>query len=40
VQLIGCWGNPPEDYMEQLERQRLEIKRLKEKYTVVEISCE
>ena len=40
VHLIGCWGNPPEDYMEQLERQRVELKRLKEKYTVVEISCE
>jgi len=39
VHLIGCWGNPPEDYQEQLDRQQQELKRLKEKYTVVEISC-
>ena len=39
VHLIGCWGNPPEDYQEQLNQQQVEIKRLKEKYTVVQISC-
>ena len=39
VQLIGCWGNPPEDYQEQLNQQQAEIKRLKQKYTVVQISC-
>jgi hypothetical protein len=39
LQLIGCWGNPPEDYQEQLEQQRLKLEQLKEKYTVVEISC-
>ncbi|HET6863184.1 MAG TPA: hypothetical protein VFH91_09050 [Pyrinomonadaceae bacterium] len=39
VQLIGCWGNPPEDYQEQLNQQQAEIKRLKEKYIVVQISC-
>ena len=39
VQLLGCWGNPPEDYQEQLDRQQQEIKRLKEKHTVIEISC-
>lgn len=37
--LIGCWGNPPEDYQEQLEQQRKQLEQLKEKYTVVEISC-
>ena len=37
--LIGCWGNPPEDYQELLERQRNELTRLKKKYTVIEISC-
>lgn len=37
--LIGCWGNPPEDYQEQLARQNEELQRLKKKYTVVEISC-
>lgn len=37
--LIGCWGNPPEDYQEQLARQNEELQRLRKKYTVVEISC-
>jgi len=37
--LIGCWGNPPEDYQEQLARQNEELQRLKKKYTVIEISC-
>lgn len=37
--LIGCWGNPPEDYQEQIARQNEELQRLKKKYTVVEISC-
>jgi hypothetical protein len=37
--LIGCWGNPPEDYLDLLKRQREEIDRLKKKYTVIQISC-
>lgn len=37
--LVGCWGNPPDDYQEQLARQTLELQRLKKKYTVVEIPC-
>jgi hypothetical protein len=37
--LLGCWGNPPDDYQEQLARQNQELQRLKEKYTVVEIPC-
>ena len=39
VQLLGCWGNPPEDYQEQLDRQKAEITKLKTKYTVIEIAC-
>ena len=39
VQLIGCWGNPPEDYQEQIDRQRKEIEKLKEKYVVIEVPC-
>jgi len=39
VQLLGCWGNPPEDYQEQLDRQKAEITKLKTKYTVVEVAC-
>jgi hypothetical protein len=37
--LIGCWGNPPEDYQERLALQTREIQRLKAKYTVLEIPC-
>lgn len=37
--LIGCWGNPPEDYQERLTLQVQEIQRLKKKYTVLEIPC-
>jgi len=37
--LVGCWGNPPEDYQELLARQNRELQRLKKKYTVVEIPC-
>jgi hypothetical protein len=39
VRLIGCWGNPPVDYQEQLSRQAGEIERLKARYTVLEIPC-
>lgn len=39
VHLIGCWGNPPEDYQEQLALQAQEIQRLKKKYTVLQIPC-
>jgi hypothetical protein len=37
--LIGCWGNPPEDYQEQLARQERELTQLRKKYVVIEISC-
>jgi hypothetical protein len=37
--LVGCWGNPPDDYQEQLARQNRELQRLKKRYTVVEIPC-
>ena len=37
--LIGCWGNPPDDYQEQLNRQEQELERLRKKYAVVEIPC-
>ena len=39
VQLIGCWGNPPEDYQEQLNRQQRAIEELRKKYIVIEIPC-
>ncbi|MGH9927733.1 MAG: hypothetical protein ACREA9_00755 [Pyrinomonadaceae bacterium] len=37
--LIGCWGNPPADYLELLEHQAKEIQRLKKRYTVIQIPC-
>jgi hypothetical protein len=37
--LVGCWGNPPADYLEQTARQAKELTALKKKYTVVEIPC-
>jgi hypothetical protein len=37
--LAGCWGNPPPDYREILERQRRELERLKKRYTVIELTC-
>ena len=39
VQLIGCWGNPPEDYREQMDRQQRDIKELSKKYVVIQIPC-
>ncbi|HEY6120262.1 MAG TPA: hypothetical protein VIV66_09905 [Pyrinomonadaceae bacterium] len=38
--LIGCWGNPPEDYQQQLAKQQEALERLRKKYTVIEISCD
>lgn len=37
--LTGCWGNPPENYQDILQKQRDEISKLKQQYTVIEISC-
>ncbi|MBI3422192.1 MAG: hypothetical protein HY011_04590 [Acidobacteria bacterium] len=37
--LLGCWGNPPADYQEQLASQAAALEELRKKCTVVEISC-
>ncbi|HLN97282.1 MAG TPA: hypothetical protein VK208_02250 [Pyrinomonadaceae bacterium] len=37
--LIGCWGNPPENYLELLQHQTEEVQRLKRKFTVIQIPC-
>ena len=37
--LTGCWGNPPADYRERLDRQRTELEGLKARYTVIEMTC-
>ena len=39
-QLIGCWGNPPDDYQEQLERQAKELAKLRKRYHVIEMTCD
>ena len=39
VRLIGCWGNPPEDYEEQLAQERAKVRELQKKYTVIQIPC-
>ena len=38
-QLIGCWGNPPEDYQQQLARQATELAKLRKRYRVIELTC-
>jgi hypothetical protein len=37
--LEGCWGNPPEGYQEILRKQNEELARLRERYTVIEMTC-
>ena len=37
--LTGCWGNPPADYLEILQKQREEIARLKQQKTVIQMTC-
>ena len=39
-QLIGCWGNPPDDYQQQLERQAKELAKLRKHYRVIEMTCD
>lgn|ERR1035437_6460017 len=36
----GCWGNPPADYQEILQQQRIEIEKLRMRYMVIEMTCE
>ena len=37
--LTGCWGNPPENYQEILDRQAQELSKLKKRFTVIEMTC-
>lgn len=37
--LKGCWGNPPADYQEILQRQNEELEKLRKRYTVIEMTC-
>ena len=38
--LIGCWGNPPQNYLEQLDQQRSTLELLQKKYTVIQMTCD
>ena len=37
--MAGCWGNPPADYREILERQNTELAKLRKHYHVIEMTC-
>lgn len=37
--LEGCWGNPPAEYQEILQKQSEELEKLKRRYTVIEMTC-
>jgi hypothetical protein len=37
--LRGCWGNPPRNYQEILERQEAELAILRKQYMVIEMTC-
>lgn len=37
--LEGCWGNPPADYQEILQKQHDELALLRKRYTVIEMTC-
>lgn len=37
--LTGCWGYPPPDYQQILQKQTAEIERLKQQNTVIEMTC-
>ena len=37
--LTGCWGNPPHNYQEILNRQETELATLRKHYTVIEMTC-
>jgi hypothetical protein len=38
-QLTGCWGVFPLDGEEKLQKQEDEIKKLKEQYNIIEMTC-
>ena len=37
--LRGCWGNPPADYQEILSQQQRELENLRQRYRVIEMTC-
>ena len=37
--LQGCWGNPPQEAREILQRQDEELKELASRFTLIKITC-
>ena len=37
--MTGCWGNPPADYQEILQRQQSELEELRKSFRVIELTC-
>jgi hypothetical protein len=37
--MTGCWGNPPPDYVDILQRQNEQLEKLRKRYTVIQITC-
>lgn len=37
--LTGCWGNPPRNFHQILDRQQAELATLRKQYTVIEMTC-
>src|SRR2546423_6921020 len=37
--LAGCWGHPSDDDREVLDRQKLELAKLRKSYRVIEMTC-
>ncbi len=35
----NCWGNPPENYLEILEKQRRDLENLQRQFTVIQMTC-
>ena len=38
-QLVGCWGNAPQNYADILQAQEEKIKELEQQYTVITMTC-
>ena len=37
--MIGCWGNPPGNYMQLWEEENRTLERLRQQYTVITLTC-
>jgi hypothetical protein len=39
VRMVGCWGNPPDNSEEILQRYATELAKLRKRYHVIELTC-